>query len=65
MIVKINPCFVWLNLFSNNLWWAHVIEIPDDNKIIVFNRGIWKGLKGVIPLGGQFIPISIAGESLL
>ena len=38
---------------------------PDDSKIIVFNKGIWKGLKGIIPFGGQAIPISTAGDKLL
>jgi len=37
---------------------------PEVNKIRVFNKGISRGLKGVTPLGGQFIPISILGDSL-
>lgn len=56
---------VWEWLFSIKLWWAHVTETPDDNKIIVFNRGIWNGLKGVMPIGGQVIPNSILGDRLL
>jgi hypothetical protein len=32
--------------------------------MIVLRRGTWMGLKGVIPAGGQFIPISIVGERL-
>lgn len=47
------------------LWWAHVTVIPDVNKIIVFSKGIWKGLNVLIPIGGQFIPISIDGDKLL
>lgn len=31
----------------------------------VFRSGIWVGLKGLILLGGQIIPRSIAGDSLL
>lgn len=31
----------------------------------VFNKGIWKGLKGLIPKGGQRAPSSIAGARLL
>jgi len=31
----------------------------------VFNKGIWKGLKGLIPNGGQRAPISMAGARLL
>lgn len=52
-------------MLFNNLWWAQVTEIPEDNKIIVFNNGIWKGLNGRIPAGGQFIPNSIEGDRLL
>lgn len=38
---------------------------PEVNKIAVFNKGIWKGLKIKIPIGGQTLPSSIAGERLL
>lgn len=34
---------------------------PDDTKMIVFIRGISKGLKGIIPKGGHSCPISILG----
>jgi hypothetical protein len=44
---------------------AQVIEIPEDNKIIVFNIGILIGLNVLIPIGGHCIPISIEGERLL
>jgi len=64
-MVKNKLVVVWLNLFSIRLWWAHVTVIPEDNKIAVFKRGIIKGLNGVIPIGGQFIPSSIAGDNLL
>lgn len=60
----INPCFVWVWLFSISLWWAQVTDTPEDSKIIVFKRGIWKGLKALIFLGGHNIPISIAGANL-
>jgi len=46
-------------------WWAHVTVTPDLNRIIVFNRGIWKGLKIIIPEGGHISPISSVGLSLL
>jgi hypothetical protein len=39
-------------------WWLHVILTPDDNKITVFSNGI-------IPIGGQDIPISGDGDKLL
>lgn len=45
--------------------WAQVIEIPEHNRIIVFNIGIFIGLNVLIPLGGQFNPNSILGDSLL
>jgi len=47
-----------------NLWCAQVIEIPEVNKIIVFNRGIMNGLKTLIPEGGHFIPNSIIWVNL-
>lgn len=31
----------------------------------VFNKGIWKGLKIKIPMGGQILPSSIVGDRLL
>lgn len=41
-----------------------MIEAPEDNKIIVFNKGIWIGLKATIPAGGQDKPNSILGANL-
>lgn len=38
--------------------WDQVINTPEDNKIIVFNKGILKGLILWIPLGGQTPPNS-------
>lgn len=35
---------------------------PEEIKIIVLRRGISKGLKGIIPRGGQVCPISIEGD---
>lgn len=60
--VIINPLEVCEWLFFNKAWWAQVIETPEDNKISVLRRGIWRGLKGIIPAGGQFIPNSILGD---
>jgi hypothetical protein len=59
-----SPFIVCVWLFSINLWWAHVTEIPEDKRIIVFNSGIWKGLKGIMFFGGQVIPISMVGAKL-
>lgn len=39
--------------------------IPEDKRIAVFKRGIWKGLKIIIPVGGHLFPSSIAGDRLL
>lgn len=41
------------------LWCAHVTEIPEVNKIMVFNSGILNGLNTLIPVGGQVSPNSI------
>ena len=46
-------------------WCDQVTVAPEANKIAVFNKGIWKGLKGRIPVGGQQFPISIVGDNLL
>lgn len=56
---------VWVWLFSIILWWAHVTVIPDASRIAVFKSGICIGLNGLIPIGGQIIPNSIVGASLL
>ena len=47
------------------LWWAQVTVTPEASKIAVFNKGIWNGLKGIIPIGGHIDPNSMAGERLL
>ena len=44
---------------------AHVIEIPDESRIIVLSIGILIGLNGLIPTGGHCIPISTEGDKLL
>ena len=41
-----------------------MIEIPEVNKIIVFNNGILKGSKIITPKGGQNNPNSIVVDSL-
>ena len=41
-----------------------MIKAPLDNNKKVFNKGIANGSKGVIPIGGQAPPISIAGDKL-
>lgn len=49
----------------NKLWWDQVMEIPDDKRIVVFKRGILKGLIIEILVGGQIIPISTSGDNLM
>lgn len=69
--VKYNPRIIVINklhFLSEKFlkiieWWHHVIEIPEEIRIIVFIRGISYGLNGIIPSGGQCCPISIDGES--
>lgn len=62
--VIVSLWIAWWWLSSKIAWWAHVAVAPEDNKIIVFKRGIWKGLNGEIPLGGQSMPISTVGDNL-
>ena len=65
IIVKPNLWTAWVWLDSMMAWWAQVTVAPEDNKMVVFSKGIWKGLKGWIPRGGQYIPISTVGAKLL
>lgn len=51
------------SLLSNEKW-AHVNVTPEDNKIMVFNKGIPKGSNVVILTGGHSILSSILGERL-
>lgn len=64
-IVIIIACLLSLKLFFKIAWCAHVTLTPEDNKIIVFKRGICMGLKGSIEVGGQETPTSIVGLKLL
>jgi len=54
--------FIWLFKIA---WWDQVTLTPEDNKIIVFNKGTFIGLKELIKWGGQICPISILGLNLL
>lgn len=58
-------CVVWVMFFSISLWCAQVTVTPEARRIVVFNRGIWKGLNGDTPVGGQIMPISGVGARLL
>lgn len=44
-------------------WCVQVTVIPEEIKIIVFIRGISKGLKDLIPKGGHSWLISMEGAS--
>lgn len=56
---------VCVKLFSISPWCAHVTVTPEAKRIAVLSSGIWKGLNGLIPAGGQAAPISTAGAKLL
>lgn len=53
-----NALFLFLLIKA---WWLYVIVAPDDNKIIVFNKGNSVGLITSIPIGGQQLPNRISG----
>jgi hypothetical protein len=61
MIVKDKLFLLSLKFLLSMAWWLQVIVRPEETRIIVFNKGISKGLKGVIPRGGHNIPISMFG----
>ena len=61
MIVIIPPNIAPCLLFAIKAWCEKVIEAPDDNNKIVFSKGTAKAFKGVIPVGGQWPPNSMAG----
>lgn len=61
IIVKNNLFLKFLKLLFIIQWWHQVIENPEDNKIIEFNKGISYGLKVMIFIGGHIWPISIFG----
>lgn len=63
MVIK-SLFFVSLKLLEHIHACAHVTETPDLSKIIVFIRGILRGLNLSILRGGQSIPISWLGANL-
>ena len=62
--MKVNPLIVLFRSPANNLWWAHVTVTPEASKTAVFRRGTAKGLRGLIPVGGQVHPSSGDGANL-
>jgi hypothetical protein len=63
--VKYNLLILLFRFFNIIEWCAQVTDTPEDNKIIVFKRGIFIGLNNLIPIGGHTIPNSGVGEILL
>ena len=54
-----------LRLPDFKLWCAQVTVTPEDNKIIVFNKGTPKALSVNTPTGGHTHPTSGVGTNLL
>ena len=46
-------------------WCDQVREAPEESKIAVLSKGTPQGWIGVMPVGGQDIPISAVGERAL
>ena len=63
--MNFNLFFISRLLPYSRAWWDQVTEIPDDRRMIVFRRGIWKGFIAETPIGGQIFPISMFGARLL
>lgn len=61
MIVNINLLYLSEKFLFKMEWWVQVTVIPEEIRIIVFIKGMSKGLKGLIPNGGHNWPISIDG----
>lgn len=57
-------CCMFLRLPSIKLWWAQVIETPEARRTEVFSSGTSRGLRGLMPVGGQHPPSSGVGARL-
>lgn len=55
---------ICLRLPSIKLWWAQVIETPEERRTEVLSSGTSRGLSGLIPTGGQHPPSSGVGARL-
>lgn len=64
MTVTIIIILYSIKLLLSNEKCAHVNVTPEDNKMIVFNKGIPKGSNVLIIKGGHSILSSILGERL-
>lgn len=57
----------WIACFwfpSVMLWWVQVTVTPEANRIAVLSSGTSRGLSGVIPVGGHWLPSSGVGAKL-
>ena len=64
-MVIIKDCALSLQFLVIKEWCDQVTVIPDANNTTVFSSGTLHGDKGLIPVGGQFLPSSIVGANLL
>ena len=62
--VRNNPIFAASFRPARISWCAHVTVAPDESSITVLSKGTPHGSNGLILVGGQIEPISIAGERL-
>jgi hypothetical protein len=53
----------WEGIEKERSFWAHYI--PEVKRIAVFNKGTSNAFNGVIPTGGQTLPISTVGTKAL
>ena len=56
MIVRARAFFADEFEDFRRLWWAHVMETPEERRTAVLSRGTAKGFRGSIPTGGQNEP---------
>lgn len=59
-----SACSMCFRCPSIKLWWAHVIDTPEARRTDVFSKGTSRGLRGLIPVGGQQPPSSGVGARL-
>jgi len=61
----IRACQASLPSPFRSLWCDQVRDTPEDSRMAVLSRGTPQGCMGVIPVGGQVIPISAVGDRAL
>ena len=49
---------------SIKLWWAQVMDTPEASSTDVLSSGTSRGLRGIMPVGGQQPPSSGVGARL-